>query len=114
MRAGVECSSYLEHLHSGPDPIGPKRKYAAQAQTCSARVSGENVVMRKHALKFISLIAFTVAVAIFVPQRAPADQDDPPIPIARLSYFRGSGSFSPAGHGQRLNPALDPDQIPRS
>jgi hypothetical protein len=55
------------------------------------------VVMRKHACKFISLIAFTLAVAFFVPQRAAADQDDPPTRIARLSYVDGSVSFDPAG-----------------
>src|SRR5229473_2152376 len=96
IRSGLKCSSYLAHLHSGPDPNRPKGS-AAQAQTCSARVSGENVVMRKHALKLISLIAFTLAVAIFVPQRAAADQDDPPGRIARLSLAEGSVSFEPAG-----------------
>src|ERR1700686_3408538 len=53
--------------------------------------------MRKHALKFISLIAFALAVAICVPQRAAADQDDPPGRIARLGYVEGSVSFEPAG-----------------
>jgi hypothetical protein len=55
------------------------------------------VVMRRHAYKFISLIAFALAVAIFVPQRAAADQDDPPTRIARLSHVDGSVSFNPAG-----------------
>jgi hypothetical protein len=55
------------------------------------------VVMRRHACKFISLIAFALAVAIFVPQRAAADQDDPPSRIARLSHVDGSVSFNPAG-----------------
>jgi hypothetical protein len=55
------------------------------------------VVMRKHALKLISLIAFTLAVVIFVPQAAVADQDDPPSRVARLSLAEGSVSFEPAG-----------------
>ena len=55
------------------------------------------MVMRKHACKFISLIAFTLALAVFVPQRAAADQDDPPSRIARLSHVDGSVSFEPGG-----------------
>src|ERR1700675_3145432 len=53
--------------------------------------------MRKHALKFVSLIAFALAVAICVPQSAAADQDDPPGRIARLGHLGGSVSFEPAG-----------------
>jgi hypothetical protein len=56
-----------------------------------------NVVMRKHACKFISLIAFTLAAAVFVPQRAAADDDDPPTRVARLSHVDGSVSFEPGG-----------------
>jgi hypothetical protein len=55
------------------------------------------VVMRKQPLKFITLIAFTLTLAFFAPQRAAADQDDPPSRIARLSYIDGSVSFNPAG-----------------
>jgi hypothetical protein len=55
------------------------------------------VVMRRHACKFISLIAFALAVAIFVPQRAAADDDDPPTRVARLSHVDGSVSFEPGG-----------------
>src|SRR3984893_15992431 len=53
--------------------------------------------MRKQALKLASLIAFTVVVAVGIPQRAAADQDDPPGRIARLSLAEGSVSFQPAG-----------------
>src|SRR6202043_692799 len=53
--------------------------------------------MRKQALKLASLIAFTVVVAVAIPQRAAADQDDPPGRIARLSLAEGSVSFQPAG-----------------
>lgn len=53
--------------------------------------------MRKPAFKFIALIAFMIAVAIVLPQRAAADQDDPPSRIARLSLAEGSVSFEPAG-----------------
>jgi len=53
--------------------------------------------MRKHVFKFVNLIAFTLAVAFFIPQRAAADQDDPPGRIARLSLAEGSVSFNPAG-----------------
>jgi hypothetical protein len=53
--------------------------------------------MRKHWLKFITIIAFTLTMTFFVPQRAAADQDDPPSRIARLSQVDGSVSFEPAG-----------------
>jgi hypothetical protein len=36
-------------------------------------------------------------VALFVPQRAAADDDDPPSRVARLSYTHGNVSFEPAG-----------------
>ena len=55
------------------------------------------MVMKRHSFKFVSLIAFTLAVAFAVPQRASADQDDPPGRIARLSLAEGSVSFQPAG-----------------
>ena len=55
------------------------------------------MVMRRHACKFISLIAFALAVAVFVPQRAAADDDDPPTRVARLSHVDGSVSFEPGG-----------------
>jgi len=63
--------------------------------------------MRKQARKFVSLIAFTVAVAIFVPQRAAADQDDPPTRIARLSHVDGSVSFQPAGTDDWVTPVVN-------
>jgi len=53
--------------------------------------------MRKHGLRFMTLIAFALTMAFLVPQRAAADQDDPPSRIARLSYVDGSVSFEPAG-----------------
>src|SRR5436309_15588116 len=53
--------------------------------------------MRTHALKLVSLLSLAMAVALFVPQRAAADQDDPPGRVARLSYTHGSVSFNPAG-----------------
>ena len=53
--------------------------------------------MRKHALKITSLIALVMAVTLFGPQRAAADDDDPPTRVARLSQADGSVSFEPAG-----------------
>ena len=53
--------------------------------------------MRKHGLKFITLIAVLLTAAFLIPQRAAADQDDPPGRIARLSQADGSVSFEPAG-----------------
>ena len=53
--------------------------------------------MRKHALKFMSLVGIALAVALFTPQRAAADDDDPPSRVARLGFARGTVSFNPAG-----------------
>jgi hypothetical protein len=53
--------------------------------------------MRKQALKFMSLVGIVLAVALFTPQRAAADDDDPPSRVARLGFARGTVSFNPAG-----------------
>src|SRR6266849_5980932 len=53
--------------------------------------------MRKHALKLASLLSVALAVALFAPQRAAADEDDPPSRVARLSYASGTVSFNPGG-----------------
>jgi hypothetical protein len=53
--------------------------------------------MKKHALKLISLLGVALAVALFAPQRAAADEDDPPSRVARLSYANGTVSFNPGG-----------------
>ena len=53
--------------------------------------------MRKKVLNLVSLLGLALAVALFVPQRAAADYDDPPSRVARLSYTRGNVSFEPAG-----------------
>jgi len=53
--------------------------------------------MRKHGLKFITLIALTLTLSFIAPPRAAADQDDPSGRIARLSQVDGSVSFEPAG-----------------
>jgi len=53
--------------------------------------------MRKKLLNSVSLLGLALAVALFVPQRAAADDDDPPSRVARLSYTHGNISFEPAG-----------------
>ncbi len=53
--------------------------------------------MRKHPLKLASLLSIALAVALFAPQRAAADEDDPPSRVARLSYASGTVSFNPGG-----------------
>jgi hypothetical protein len=53
--------------------------------------------MRKHLFKLASLLSIALAVALFAPQRATADDDDPPSRVARLSYSNGSVSFNPGG-----------------
>src|SRR5437899_12128615 len=53
--------------------------------------------MRKKVLNLVSLLGLALAVALFVPQRAAADEEDPPSRVARLSYTHGNVSFEPAG-----------------
>jgi hypothetical protein len=53
--------------------------------------------MRKHASKLLTFIALALAAFLFLPQRAAADDDDPPSRVARLSYTHGAVSFQPAG-----------------
>ena len=53
--------------------------------------------MRKQVLKLLGLLSVALAVALFVPQRAAADDDDPPSRVARLSYAHGNVSFNPGG-----------------
>jgi uncharacterized protein DUF6600 len=52
--------------------------------------------MKKH-LQWMSLVSVALAVSLFVPQRAAADEDDPPSRVARLAYAHGNVSFNPAG-----------------
>ena len=53
--------------------------------------------MRNYAPKLVSVLFLAMTVALFAPQRAAADQDDPPSRVARLSHTDGSVSFEPAG-----------------
>jgi hypothetical protein len=53
--------------------------------------------MRKHPLKLASILMLALLAMFCVPQRAAADDDDPPTRVARLSHVDGSVSFEPAG-----------------
>lgn len=53
--------------------------------------------MRYKVLNLVSILGLALTVALFVPKRAAADDDDPPSRVARLSYARGNVSFEPAG-----------------
>jgi hypothetical protein len=53
--------------------------------------------MRKHLLKLMSVLSAVVALALVAPQRAAADEDDPPSRVGRLGFTRGAVSFNPAG-----------------
>jgi hypothetical protein len=53
--------------------------------------------MKRHTLHLVSLLSLALAVAFLVPQRAAADDDDPPGRVARLGFIRGNVSFEPAG-----------------
>lgn len=53
--------------------------------------------VRAQMLRFLSLVSLALALCFFAPQRATADDDDPPSRVARLAYARGNISFNPAG-----------------
>jgi hypothetical protein len=53
--------------------------------------------MRNYSLKLTSLWSLALMVAFVAPQRALADDDDPPGRVARLGYTHGAVSFQPAG-----------------
>ena len=53
--------------------------------------------MKRYALHMAGLLSLALAVAFLTPQRAAADDDDPPGRVARLGYIRGTISFEPAG-----------------
>jgi len=54
--------------------------------------------MERHSFKLASLFGLLLVIALFAaPQRALADDDDPPSRVARLSYTHGAVSFEPAG-----------------
>src|SRR5499427_413497 len=53
--------------------------------------------MRKPFLKLMSLISVALAVYLLAPQRAAADDEDPPSRVARLAFSGGNVSFNPAG-----------------
>jgi hypothetical protein len=57
----------------------------------------ERFDMRKHLFQLASLLSIALAVALLAPQRAAADDDDPPSRVARLSYAHGTVSFNPSG-----------------
>ncbi len=48
----------------------------------------------------MSVLLVAVGLAVALPQRAAADDDDPPGRVARLSYLRGSVTFEPAGESE--------------
>src|ERR1700732_1663066 len=62
-----------------------------------ARFGREDSEMRKHASQLLPFSALALAAFLFLPQRAAADDDDPPSRVARLSYTHGAVSFQPAG-----------------
>jgi hypothetical protein len=55
-------------------------------------------MFRKHARKVASVLGVAMALALFLPNLALADDDDdPPSVVARLAYSQGAVSFQPAG-----------------
>jgi hypothetical protein len=54
-------------------------------------------MLRKHVRKVASVLGVAMALALFLPKLALADEDDPPSVVARLAFSQGAVSFQPAG-----------------
>jgi hypothetical protein len=54
-------------------------------------------MLRKHVRKVASVLGVVMALALFLPKLALADEDDPPSVVARLAFSQGAVSFQPAG-----------------
>jgi hypothetical protein len=53
--------------------------------------------MKRNTLHLVGVLSLALAMACLLPQRAAADDDDPPGRVARLGFVRGNVSFEPAG-----------------
>src|SRR5580693_10264286 len=90
----------------GPNPLRPalkesgyeKRSTTQRRADTGPGLSGERKSqMKRYTLHLVSLLSLALAMACLIPQRAAADDDDPPGRVARLGYVRGNVSFEPAG-----------------
>jgi len=63
--------------------------------------------MKRYALHLVSLFSLALALACLIPQRAAADDDDPPGRVARLGFIRGNVSFEPAGTDDWVSAVLN-------
>jgi len=63
--------------------------------------------MSKHLRAFAFIFTIAALLAVFGPQTARADADDPPSRVARLSYIHGNLSFQPAGTDDWATVALN-------
>ena len=61
------------------------------------RTRREESNMRTRSQHWLALCTLAFAALIFAPNRAAADDEDPPGRVARLSFVRGQVSFSPSG-----------------
>jgi len=63
--------------------------------------------MKRYTLHLVSLLSLALAMACLMPQRAAADDDDPPGRVARLGFIRGNVSFEPAGTDDWVSAVLN-------
>jgi hypothetical protein len=90
----------------GPHPLRPalrgsgieERNSTQRGTNTGPGISGERKPqMKRHTVHLVSLLSLALAMACLIPQRAAADDDDPPGRVARLGFVRGNVSFEPAG-----------------
>ena len=63
--------------------------------------------MKRYALHMMTLLSLMLAVALFAPRPAAADDDDPPGRVARLGFIQGTVSFEPAGTEDWVSAAVN-------
>lgn len=64
-------------------------------------------MIRRRAVNVVHPLVIALAIAIFMPARAIADESDPPSRAARLAYAQGSVSFEPAGTDDWITAVLN-------
>src|SRR6516162_11424682 len=63
--------------------------------------------MERNSLKVMGLFSLLLMAVLLAPQRALADDDDPPSRVARLGYTHGAISFQPAGTDDWVNAVVN-------
>src|SRR5271170_4962231 len=95
----LELSNRAESLETSARRFGVQERSSTRrrANTGPGNSGEGESQMKRYTMHLVSLLSLALALACFMPQRAAADDDDPPGRVARLGFVRGNVSFEPAG-----------------